>query len=60
MLFKGTNITRGSEIGVVVTTGMDTELGHISRLVEEAEPEVSPLEKKLVRLSGQLVWVTLI
>ena len=39
---------------------MDTELGLISRLVEEAEPEKSPLEKKLARLSGQLVWVTLI
>lgn len=60
MLFKGTSITRGSGIGVVIATGMDTELGHISRLVEEAEPEASPLEKKLVRLSGQLVWVTLI
>jgi Ca2+-transporting ATPase len=60
MLFKGTSITRGSGIGVVVATGMDTELGHISRLVEEAKPETSPLEKKLVRLSGQLVWVTLI
>ena len=51
---------RGSGVGVVVATGMDTELGHISRLVEEAEPETSPLEKKLARLSGQLVWVTLI
>ena len=60
MLFKGTSITRGSGIGVVVTTGLNTELGHISQLVEEAEPEASPLEKKLVRLSGQLVWVTLI
>ena len=59
MLFKGTSITRGSGVGVVVATGMDTELGHISRLVEEAEPEASPLEKKLARLSGQLVWVTL-
>ena len=39
MLFKGTSITRGSGIGVVVATGMDTELGHISRLVEEAESE---------------------
>ena len=58
MLFKGTSITRGSGVGVVVATGMDTELGHISRLVEEAEPEVSPLEKKLARLSGQLVWLT--
>jgi Ca2+-transporting ATPase len=60
MLFKGTSITRGSGVGVVVATGMDTELGRISRLVEEAEPEASPLEKKLARLSGQLVWLTLI
>ena len=60
MLFKGTSISRGNGIGVVVATGMDTELGQISRLVEEAAPERSPLEKKLLRLSGQLVWVTLI
>ena len=60
MLFKGTNITRGSGIGVVVATGMDTELGRISRLVEEAVPDSTPLEKKLMRLSAQLVWVTLI
>ena len=59
MLFKGTNITRGTGIGVVVATGMDTELGHISRLVAEAETEASPLEKKLALLSGQLVWLTL-
>jgi Ca2+-transporting ATPase len=39
---------------------MDTELGHISRLVAEAETEASPLEKKLARLSGQLVWLTLV
>ena len=60
MLFKGTNITRGTGTGVVVATGMDTELGHISRLVAEAETEASPLEKKLARLSGQLVWLTLV
>jgi Ca2+-transporting ATPase len=60
MLFKGTSLTRGSGIGVVVATGMDTELGRISRLVEEAAPEASPLEKKLVRLSAQLVWLTLV
>jgi Ca2+-transporting ATPase len=60
MLFKGTSITRGTGTGVVVATGMDTELGQISRLVAEAEPEASPLEKKLARLSGQLVWLTLV
>ena len=59
MLFKGTSITRGTGAGVVVATGMDTELGHISRLVAEAETEASPLEKKLALLSGQLVWLTL-
>ena len=42
MLFKGTSITRGSGTGVVIATGMDTELGHISRLVAEAETEASP------------------
>ncbi len=56
MLFKGTSLTRGSGVGVVVATGVATELGHISKLVEEAEPETSPLERRLSRLSGQLVW----
>jgi P-type Ca2+ transporter type 2C len=60
MLFKGTRITRGSGLGVVVATGMDSELGHISQLVEQAVPAASPLEKRLARLSSQLVWVTLI
>jgi Ca2+-transporting ATPase len=60
MLFKGTAITRGSGIGVVVATGLASELGRVSQLVEEAEPGSSPLEKKLARLSGQLVWATLI
>ena len=59
MLFKGTSITRGTGAGVVIATGMDTELGQISRLVAEAETEASPLEKKLALLSGQLVWLTL-
>jgi P-type Ca2+ transporter type 2C len=60
MLFKGTTITRGSGIGVVTATGLATEIGRISRLVAEAEPGSSPLERKLARLSGQLVWATLI
>jgi len=59
MLFKGTAITRGSGVGVVVATGLASELGRVSQLVEEAEPGSSPLEKKLARLSGQLVWATI-
>ena len=60
MLFKGTAVTRGSGVGVVTATGLDTELGRVSQLVEEAEAGSSPLEKKLARLSGQLVWATLV
>ncbi|SHL51460.1 Ca2+-transporting ATPase [Roseovarius marisflavi] len=59
MLFKGTSITRGSGIGVVVATGMQSELGRISKLVEQAMPEHSPLERQLQRLSGQLITFTL-
>jgi Ca2+-transporting ATPase len=59
MLFKGTTVIRGSGVGVVVAVGLDTEVGRITRLVEEAAPETSPLERRLARLSGQLIWITL-
>ncbi len=59
MLFKGTAVTRGSGEGIAVATGMDTEIGQISSLVEEAEEEATPLEKRLDRLSRKLILVTL-
>lgn len=59
MLFKGTSVTRGSGVGVVVATGMRSELGRISKLVEQAAPESSPLERQLQLLSGQLIRFTL-
>jgi P-type Ca2+ transporter type 2C len=60
MLHKGTAITRGMGAGVVVATGMVTEVGLTARLVLEAEPDISPLERKLTQLTGQLVKATLI
>ncbi len=59
MLYKGTSISRGSGAGVVVATGMATELGRISQLVADAADETTPLEKRLDRLGQRLVWVTL-
>ena len=59
MLFKGTTVTRGSGEGVVVATGMASQLGEISALVEEAKEEITPLERRLDRLAHKLVWVTL-
>jgi Ca2+-transporting ATPase len=59
MLFSGTALTLGSATGVVVATGLHTQIGNISRLVAEAGPGSSPLERKLAHLSRQLVLATL-
>lgn len=59
MLFRGAAVTRGSGEGIVVATGMNTELGRIAGMVAEAESESTPLEKRLDRLGARLVWVTL-
>lgn len=59
MAYKGTAITRGSGVGLVVSTGMETELGEISSLVEQAEEEQTPLEERLDELGQKLVVITL-
>lgn len=59
MLFEGTAVTRGSGEGLVFATGINTKLGQISSLVEQAEEEETPLEKRLDQLGQKLVWVTL-
>ncbi len=59
MLYAGTAVTRGSAEAVVVATGMNTELGHITSLVSEAKQETTPLEKRLDGLGRTLIWITL-
>jgi len=58
-LFKGTALTRGSGEGIVIATGMETELGQISELAEQAGGEQTPLEKRLDQLGRRLIWITL-
>jgi len=59
MAFKGTAVTGGSGWGIAVATGMDTELGRIASLTEEAGEEETPLEKRLSSLAYRLIWITL-
>ena len=59
MAYRGTVVTRGRGRGVVVATGMHTELGEISELVADAEAGGTPLERKLDQLGRRLVWLTL-
>jgi P-type Ca2+ transporter type 2C len=60
MLHKGTAITKGAGEGVVIATGMDTELGRISRLVEESDQPETPLQLQLAGLGHRLLWLTLV
>ncbi|HSC35128.1 MAG TPA: cation-transporting P-type ATPase [Thermodesulfobacteriota bacterium] len=60
MVFMGTALTKGSGRGAVTATGLDTELGKISVLVEKAGHDKTPIEKKLDRLGQRLIWVTLL
>lgn len=59
MVYKGTAITRGSGLGVVTATGLNTELGIISSLVEGAKQEHTPLEERLDKLGYRLISLTL-
>ncbi|MDZ7691284.1 MAG: HAD-IC family P-type ATPase [Balneolaceae bacterium] len=59
MAFKGTAVTNGKGKAVVVTRGMDTEIGSISEMVSEAEQEKIPLNQKLEHLTKKLIWATL-
>jgi len=59
MLYKGTAVTRGSGEGVVVATGLASELGRITDLVEQTEAAETPLEIRLERLARRLIVVTL-
>ncbi len=47
MGFMSTTITYGRGMGVVVTTGMQTTIGHIAELIQSVEDEDTPLQRKL-------------
>ena len=59
MLFSGTAIANGTVIGIVVCTGMATEIGHIQSQIQEAADEESetPLKKKLNNFGETLAQV---
>ncbi|NXM90193.1 AT2A3 ATPase, partial [Oenanthe oenanthe] len=54
MLFSGTNIAAGRAVGVVIATGVYTEIGKIRNQMAETEPEKTPLQQKLDEFSQQL------
>ena len=60
MAFMGTCIASGRAIGVVVSTGMETQLGKIASDIAGSETPKTPLELKLESLGKFLGFIALI
>ena len=54
MAYTGTVVTYGRGVGVVVETGMRTELGRIAGLIQKVVREYTPLQTRLDRLGRTL------
>lgn len=58
MGFMSTSVVYGHGEGMVVATGMNTEIGHIAKLLHEAKEELTPLQKRLADLGKVLGILT--
>ncbi|MDQ0059566.1 calcium-translocating P-type ATPase, SERCA-type [Paenibacillus harenae] len=57
--FMGTMLTRGTAKGVVVRTGMNTEMGKIADLIQQTESMETPLQHRLEQLGKLLIIVAI-
>lgn len=56
MAFMSTLVTYGRGTGIIVQTGMNTEIGKIARLLDKKEKEMTPLQQKLDEL-GKILGI---
>jgi Ca2+-transporting ATPase len=60
LLFMGTTVATGSGHGVVIGTGMNSELGRIASLSQTTRSEASPLQKEMNHLATRLAQGTVV
>ena len=60
MIFTATHVVYGRGKAVVTSTGMDTEFGKIAELVQAAEEEETPLQRKLDRFAGKIAKLVIL
>ena len=59
MLFSSSLVTYGRGKGIVVETGMETEVGKIAGMLENVEEQITPLQDRLNKLGKTLGIVAL-
>jgi P-type Ca2+ transporter type 2C len=59
MIFSGTIVTYGHGRAVVTATGMQTQIGRIAGMLDEAAPETTPLQKELARVGKLLGYIVI-
>ncbi len=58
--FMGTTVIYGRGRGVVVSTGMRTQLGMIAGMLQSVDQEETPLQRRLDQLGKTLGWAALV
>lgn len=59
MVYTSSVITNGRAKCVITATGMETELGHIAKLLTNQENVSTPLQRKMTEISGTLSFLCL-
>jgi len=60
MIFSGTAATYGRGRAVVVATGMQTQMGRIAGMLQEAPTETTPLQQELTRIGKLLGSIVIV
>lgn len=60
IVFMGTTVATGNAYGVVIGTGMRTELGRIANLSQETRAELSPLQKEMNNVATRVTQGTMV
>lgn len=57
MVFSGTNVLNGTAKGIVVATGMKSQMGQIAQLLEDQVKGKTPLQKRIDSLAKRLAAI---